>query len=793
MVLLQLSYSQVINTNCITHTELPLTLKILSPDGNSSLNKNGEYRLSGITMSDLQKIKFTVAGQAEEYNAQNDISNQSQTSDLNFKPNDFQIQSENSWNLIDSVSFKCYLPAGSNLGVKLNLKDWKFDLIEPYKLTEEAKGAVKKSPSWIRPALEYTLSKVSQQKQISLASIINSAVDPYIDEIAFAIAYSTPEFLSSSYCYPELFEVNALLIYEHDKDLNYVDIVDYGSSSTDDGCYSTLKYWRIDTNGVKYQVEVPKEVYYMFLVHPKITDDIQSFINPSLAECYSDNTNHTLNIQSPPNGKLWRDYLYTFTEPIPNKGDTLFPVLKDSVSQCEVVWDDRKDNQTNSAIKVITKWVNDVMDINSGTERPHQPNRIYKLHLGRCGEHEDITCAASRASLIPSRGIEAFSSDHVWNEFWDRDWQQWEPVNNSYYNKFVYSVGWGKKFGSVLCHESNGVFSSVTDLYCEQTSTLNIYALDNNNKPIDGARILLAVQGTLDSTSIYIDTYGITDNQGKCSFVVQSGSRYYFARMDSPLGNSPVDLNQVYNLIQNPVAGNSYNFQLKASGTMPTVSFDNQPLPSDTTKDFRIDVDFNIDKQVIKWQNYFDDLQNTYTILERDIGSANCFIADTDNYNKCVSKAKFTTYNPLVNSTGSKFRFFAPENKPWVAFINTGNSLQNLVLVDAIFKFYLPPDFNGIDLIALQKKQMLSISPNPIENTAVISFSLDKMTFSELNIVSASGIIIKHLFNKNLDIGNHTIVWDTKDDNGIAVPPGIYIATLNTGNFKTAKSLIVIK
>ena len=451
---------------------------------------------------------------------------------------------ETVWTLTDTVYLDHYLPAGEHIGVRLNVPRTMLEVISPYFnpedypsenekggdvslddeliLTTEAQNAIRKAPKWIRPELECTLAQVDEEKQIELANVINNTEWPMIDEVAFAIAYSTPAFLNSSYCFPDLFRDNAQLIYDHDEILDYVEIVEYGTE-TDDDYYSTVKYWRIDTNGTKYQVEVPKEIYYFYIVHPKLSDEISAYVNPELHEYTDLRPSHTNNIKSPPDGVFWRDYLFTHTEPdLDSETEEDYPILKDMVEGCEVVWDDRDSN--DMAVKKITNWVNAVMNFTSDVERPHQPVRIYDLHIGRCGEHEDITNAASRACLIPCRGISSYSTDHVWNEFWDEQWWQWEPVNNSHKNNMVYESGWGKKFGTVIARRSDGVMIPVTDTYSDHPCTITLQMLDNNKKPVDGAMIILYKRTS--ETTIAFDFISTTNNHGQCTFIVGAGIEY---------------------------------------------------------------------------------------------------------------------------------------------------------------------------------------------------------------------------------------------------------------------------
>ncbi len=508
-----------------------------------------------------------------------------------------QASVRDDWRIRDSLLLDTWIPPLGYAGVRFNSAMRMLETVRTVpSLRASARQAVAKSPAWLRAKLEYALAQLSGFQQENLAAVINDAPDPYVDEVCFAIAHSNPVFLQSQFCYAQLFRDNAELIYAHDKVLPYVEVVDYGTSADED-FYSTVRYWRVDADSNRVQVEVPRDIYYWYIVHPKLSDELSTYVDPTMQ-------GNTVAVKAPPQGVFWRDYLFTVTEAVPDTTGVDFPVLRDLVSTCEVLWAERGDEP--QAVRQITKWIRAVLDFDSGSERPHQPVRIYTLHMGRCGEHEDMTAAAARACLIPTRGISAYSSDHVWNEFWDEEWWQWEPVNNSHRNALVYSEGWGKKFGSVIARRSDGKFMPVTDRYQKKTCTLEIHAKDANDRPVDGAVVLLAVRS---DQNIYIDTYGCTDQDGVARFIV-GAERDYYARFDSPHGgSSPAQSNQVSGLMSNAEAGRDYSYTLRSNvskrrfmqeGTISGME--------DEVEDFVIEHHIDGGAQVVRWQQRFDDI-----------------------------------------------------------------------------------------------------------------------------------------------------------------------------------------
>lgn len=694
----------------------------------------------------------------------------------------------NNWTKADSIYLDKLIPARANCGVKINKTKFKLEIISAQNLTEKAKYAVKKAPKWIRAELENTLSQLIPTKQDNLAQIILDAEDPYIDEIAFAIANSSVVFLASDYCFPQLFLENAITIYNHDKDLKYVEILDFGNSDTDDDYYSTVQYTKIDADSIERKIQVPKDIYYWYIVHPKLSDEISTYIFPDIIEYdYTlQNSPHTLNIASPEDGGVfWREFLYTVQDDNPEKPGEKLPQLKESLSECGVLYDDTK--IAPSAIKIITKWINDVMDFNSEYERPHQPVRIYRLHMGRCGEHEDITSAAARACLIPCRGISSWSTDHVWNEFWDERWWQWEPVNNSIKDNMVYEAGWGKKFGSVIARRSDGLLIPVTEDYSVHTSKINIYALDLNNKPIDGAFILI---GMGPQNELRLDSYGTTDSDGKLTLIVGKDNAYW-AGMSSSLGNDPAT--GVKLLLDNATEGVEYNFSLKGNKAKQAPNFTKIDFPPDNQDDFKLVYNLEIQDQLTNWKNYMDDLPNTFCYGSSSNSALSFFVTDESNYEKSTINQRFDACIAENNISSVKSEFGLPDEGIWYAFLISRSTNANYTRATGWFALYYS-DLVGIDDSKNNNSQSyILIYPNPFSIVTKINFYLEKSSFLQISIYNQNLQEVKTLSNQFFESGLNYIVWDGSDNNENKLPSGIYFIKISNKEYNIYKKVSLIR
>ncbi|MCD4796393.1 MAG: transglutaminase domain-containing protein, partial [Candidatus Cloacimonetes bacterium] len=619
-------------------------------------------KVRGCTHKEILPKKFTITGQAEVYTP---------VVREKTKKDETEISCRRDWELIESYNLDSFLRPGKYLGVEFDNIEENIEIITNFEeLIPEAVEAIDRSPAWMQADLKNVFRQLSDSNQAAWAEIINTMSDPYIDEIAFSIANSSVAYLSSGYSNPNMFVDNAILMYIADSNLDYVEIVDYGSSTTDENYYSTTLYWKINESGDMVQVEVPKEIYYMYLVHPKITDEIAAYIDPDIIE---NNSSHTNNIADPPDGYFWRNFLYNFS-------DTGYPLLKDMLALCPVVWDASL-TTNDDAILTMTAWINESMTFTSNNERPHQPVRIYRKHIGRCGEHADLTAAVCRSALIPCTSILAISHDHTWNEFWDEGWHHWEPVNNSINNPLVYDNGWGWSFASVFEIKSNGYLTPVTATYSDSISTIIIYALDCNGVPIDGAKITLKVSSGWDN-------WGYTDNEGKCTFIVGYG-RTYYARIDCGLGGNPANPNSVVEIVSNSINGQTYTYSFNAPGVMPEVIFTEIAVPVDDIDDYYLEIDYSVPDQIISGAIIMDDLDNTdfYNSIEEE-GSVNFFMADHSNFTLYEAGDPFETFNVFSNAANGFIEFDIPVDSDWYAFFDNGNHLNNPQHLTASISLY---------------------------------------------------------------------------------------------------------
>jgi hypothetical protein len=287
-------------------------------------------------------------------------------------------------------------------------------------LGELVPDALAAAPAWLRDDLVVNLGQLDVDLQDELAALILDLDDPYLtDEVAFAVAHTSPEVLRYNWFFPEILVRNAELVYQFDASLDYVELLDRGEPGVDDDYDTTATYRVEEEDGTVVEKTIERDLYYWYVVHPRLEDELPEYLDAWRSD----------NPATPEDGLFWREFLWDkAAEECPDDGRAC-PLLVDALAGVDTLWKNKAETRDdNGAIGELIQYVWDAIDFGAGEERPVQPSRIYTVGRGNCGEHADLTCAAARTGLIPCRNVGARANDHTWDEFWDDRWVAWEPI-----------------------------------------------------------------------------------------------------------------------------------------------------------------------------------------------------------------------------------------------------------------------------------------------------------------------------------------------------------------------------
>jgi hypothetical protein len=95
---------------------------------------------------------------------------------------------------------------------------------------------------------------------------------------------------------------------------------------------------------------------------------------------------------------------------------------------------------------------------------------------------------------------------------------------------------------------------------------------------------------------------------------------------------------------------------------------------------------------------------------------------------------------------------------------------------------------------ALNTESLMSVYPNPMTNSAIISLNIlesQRNVNTRLTLHDIQGRMIKILLDQNLSPGHYLTKWDRTNQSGNLAPSGMYILKLDQGNHSYATKIIV--
>jgi hypothetical protein len=576
------------------------------------------------------------------------------------------------------------------------------------------------------------------------ADLILNANQKYKDEIAFSIAHMPTENLKSmSNNQTQLFVDNAELIYEIDQHLDYVEVIEKSD-------YTTTRY-KFGEPGNVVERELPRDIYYWFIVHPKITDENVYYIHP-------DDTDSNHPTDPSDGGRFWREYLFYHADSAyppdesgsPDDGIDDYPVpevspplLKDLLDDVDILfngttWFAPSGNYTNfkntgeddrrpfdygyHAVIRVSNWVGKTLILNqqevSDSERPIQPVRIAHHHNGNCGELQDLTTAAARTALIPAAGVLLLGEDHVWIEFYESGWHQWDNYwsdGGSVIDMFNnYWVGWGQRGGSgITKHIGDDDAFEVTDHYIpeEDLNYVTIRVTDINGDPVDGARVLvISYWLKVDISGYQVEIpfpciWNYTDSNGEALFKlatqeIPNGNKNFTFKIISKVGSFESGKMELEH-------GQDYTFTFPLEGSTPCPELDTNPLPDPNPPDpnYRLNIDYQVVSTTQHPRNLLTGNYHPEKIPPSrlpnppisDFGGnhIDSFITSHFEFIEFLKGYNFDSYRYYADYNVRSYNFDLPHSEYWFFVLSNRDSIETTKVVEITIKLdFKPPPYS---------------------------------------------------------------------------------------------------
>lgn len=667
------------------------------------------------------------------------------------------------WGLIDSVIFHRLIPAGERLAIVFDsLSESLRDTLLPDYLTDLAKEAVAVAPTWLQDDLADKFRRIGQVAQNKYADLILNCPDKrYYDELCFQIAHLSPTVLAV--VPPQILIDNCQFAYQIDQELQYVDIIDYGNPLQGGDYYSTTRYWAIVQDETT-QVEIPKEIYYWWVIMPKVTDEPVEYVYE----------------------RFWRDYLFYYA-------DEGYPLLKEKLANTKILWDGEKrwwQNQgmlyddTLPAVCVVSRWVAHTLPYPAQGNRPIQPNQIAHEHNGNCGEVQDLLCAAARTALIPCGGVLDINEDHVWNEIWWQDsmfpWQVdlgGGPTNIknpgvAYDRKY----GGGKEVSGVWDWRNDGYQRSVVGTYSD-ACTLTVEVRDSCLRPVDGA--LIKISSEFWYGGIYDCFYGVTDRAGRYTTPLGDWQNYYLivvSQLGAQSAGRIIDS-------ANCAPGAHFFYACTLSGRLDSLKI--VPESGSPLNQYRLDVTYNVTRESYYGIDCYNSGGANEYALVKTPGAIDFFLTNQQGFNDYLAGGEFRAFeidentvqanhSHILTGTGNHYVVFSNEEQVnLTTFLDVAVKLYKWGVGITEPKAGVPPG------------TWWSLSSNPSHKVLRVRLASGVSDKVEVKIVDAMGKLV----HTSLVRGSE-FLWNGKDATGRVVPPGVYFFEVSRNGRRESKPII---
>ena len=662
-------------------------------------------------------------------------------------------------------------------------------------LTPESEQAISQSPIWIEDQLRLKLTELrihAITTEKDYANLIINASENIKDEVAFVVANMSYQslvdyrFISDK----EAIIRNAQYIYLYADSLNYVELVEHGNFA--DRTYRTTTRYRIYDSAKKDTVwsEIPYEIYYWYVVHPKMDQE---------GVYVKDNSNDATGQRT--YGYAWRDYIWNNPDAVHDyrnvnkttkKGSIqTIPRFGELIKSARFLWDRKKTYlpfnrpllQDNSALDIIGNWCSRALPVDVTLPRAFQPNQILMKHDGMCNEDAFLVAATCRTALIPIIYLGTWSEDHVFGAVWDNDWHHFEffrgglsENGNSFYGitNMLDRGSYGWKNAMVEGFRPDGYTVNFSKYYAN-TSNLKLRVLDKDGNPVAGAMVSLFASPSMGSNTNFLKCGTVfTDQNGSVDFQAGEAKRYLARAYHPTFGYAPKDTTKAYVITNvNTVAGSTY--QANLAYEISTVN-ELKATKVQITDNGGFGIKINLTTQnVLTHRNERDGQRSRFSLWnEENKGMITAFTCDSLNYEKFKISQPFEVYDyykylesadgikiPVPNDSKSYFVM-----STHYSYVHHQNVIANVDLLEGISS-------SVVD----SKVQNFRIYPNPFNESVKID--------TDSEIISA---IVYDIYGRFITELHAPYIWKPE-----GLEPGVYNIIINDGIQIKSEKVIYIR
>ena len=83
--------------------------------------------------------------------------------------------------------------------------------------------------------------------------------------------------------------------------------------------------------------------------------------------------------------------------------------------------------------------------------------------------------------------------------------------------------------------------------------------------------------------------------------------------------------------------------------------------------------------------------------------------------------------------------------------------------------------------------------PNPFNPITKIKYELYKEEYVKVTVHDILGNLVNNLLNTRQTSGDKSLKWNATDNHGKKVPAGVYFYSIEAGDFRQTKKMILLK
>ena len=205
----------------------------------------------------------------------------------------------------------------------------------------------------------------------------------------------------------------------------------------------------------------------------------------------------------------------------------------------------------------------------------------------------------------------------------------------------------------------------------------------------------------------------------------------------------------------------------------------------------------NFNQQLPNWN------VSNVTTMHSMFANASSFNQDISNWNVSSVEIMSAVFQNAVNFDQdlSLWNISSVQEMPDI-FNNTSLSDLNKCNIENTFSSNPAWPYDWISFCNLKTEENTHLPknfrvyqnhPNPFNPTTRIQYDLPKDHMVTIAIYDVMGRNIRTLMNVNQTAGYHSVRWDAKNDIGEGVAAGMYIYTIQAGEFRATKKMVLLK